>query len=119
MITTKHHLKVAVALAHLLDTQFSLFGFRFGIDPILGLVPGLGDVISFIFSSYLIFIARHLNIPQKEINRMILHLVIDLIIGIVPIIGEIGDFWYKANAKNLRILKKYAPKHIIDAEIIE
>lgn len=118
----KHHLYIAATLARLLDNQFNIGRFRFGLDPIIGLVPGVGDVISLIFSGYLIWIAYKIKVPQKAINTMIKNLIIDLIIGIIPFFGEIGDFWYKANEKNWAILQKYSKERgnsrVEDAEIV-
>lgn len=115
----KIHLTVARFLTNLLDRQFSVFGVRFGLDPIIGLIPGIGDLVSFALSLYLIWIAVRLNLPAKKVGAMVQNIVIDLLIGAIPIIGDIGDVVYRANYKNLQILENYVPPTMVEAEIID
>lgn len=114
----RKHLKIAEFLTNLLDTQFSVIGVRFGIDPLLGLLPGIGDLISFVVSLYLIWIAQHLKVPSDKIAKMIQNIVIDLAIGFIPIIGDLSDVVYRANSKNFKILQAHIPPDIIEGEII-
>lgn len=102
------HLKTASFLANLLDSRFNFLGIRFGIDPLLGLVPGLGDLVSLILSLYLIWIGINLKIPPLEILRMVLNIAVDFLVGLIPVAGDIGDIVFKANIRNLKILQKYA-----------
>lgn len=113
------HLKAAENLSAFMDNQFSLFGIRFGIDPLIGLIPGIGDVISALFSCYLIWIAYKLHAPPQLLGRMLKNVAIDFIIGSLPIVGDIGDILFKANKRNLVLLQNFT-KHttIIDAEMI-
>lgn len=115
----KKHLKIAQAWAKLLDSQFGIGRIKFGLDPIIGLIPGMGDISTAVFSLYLIWIAKKINVPQREINIMLKHIAVDLIIGLVPFIGEVGDFMYKANQKNWDIISKHVKNPIYDAEIVE
>jgi hypothetical protein len=114
----KLHLKTAEILTHLLDKQFSVLGMRFGIDPIVGLIPGIGDLISFCVSLYIIWIALQMRLPRNKISKMTKNIIIDLIIGAVPIVGDFADFVYKANSKNLLILQSHTPVDFIEGEII-
>ena len=114
------HILRAVKISKLLDERFSLFGFKFGIDPLLGLLPGLGDSLSLLFSLYLLWIARQLEVPTETIIKMIRNLGIDYVVGIIPVVGDVADFFYKANLKNMELLRKYVPADLIsDAEIVE
>lgn len=115
----KQHLQFASSLAKLLDNQFKIGPAKIGIDPLIGLIPGIGDIVSFLFSLYLIWIGKRLKLPQSEINKMLKYLAIDLIVGAVPVVGEIGDFFYKANQKNWEILKKHSKYNVEDGEIVE
>ncbi len=109
------HLKIASHLTHLLENRFRIFGKKFGLDPILGLIPGIGDVIPVILSFYLVWIAVRLRLPDDKIAQMIRNIVIDFFIGIIPFVGDIGDLFYKSNTKNLQIIKTYKPEAVIDA----
>jgi len=113
----KHYL-FARSLANLLDSKFKLGKYSFGLDPLLDFIPGLGTVISFLLSLYIVWVGIQMKVPQKEIRRMIFNVVVDFILGLIPIIGYVGDFFYKANIRNVAILERYATRKILDAEII-
>lgn len=93
--------------ARLMDTQFNIRGFRFGLDPILGLIPGIGDFISMLLSGGFVALAARRGISGKLIILMSLNLFIDAVVGSIPIFGQIFDFFYKANVRNIRLLEKY------------
>lgn len=101
-----HHVKHARTIAKLLDSQFGFLGIRFGLDNIVGLLPGLGDVVGLAFSGYLVWIGFQAKLPQKYLNQMIANVVLDFVIGTVPLIGDIGDLFFKANLRNLKILEE-------------
>ena len=84
-------LALARWLADLLDTKFSVGGFRFGIDPIVDLVPVVGDTVMFIAGLYPLHLARKYGLAKRTQWRMIANLMIDYVIGIVPIIGAVFD----------------------------
>ena len=113
-----NHYKNAKFLATLLENKFSFLGFRFGLDPLLGLIPFLGDAVALFLSAYIIWIAHNSNIPSHEIARMWRNVIFDFILGLIPFVGDISDFFYKASSKNLQILEKYASRTIIDAELV-
>ena len=112
----KRHVSAVRTLARLLDSEFKIFGFRFGLDPILGLIPGIGDIISTSISIYIIYVARKLGVPENKLIQMWRNVIIDFVIGFVPFIGDIGDFAFKANQKNIQIIKPYLDIDIQDAE---
>ncbi|WP_299756540.1 DUF4112 domain-containing protein [uncultured Pontibacter sp.] len=96
-------------IAHLMDNQFRLPGtsFRFGLDPILGLLPFAGDLASFGVSAVLILtMARH-GASGKLVALMMLNIGLDVLIGSIPILGNIFDFAFKANERNVRLLRRH------------
>jgi hypothetical protein len=97
------------ALARLLDSAFLIPGtnLRIGIDPILGLVPGIGDLISAALSSYIIWEARQLGLPRWKIARMIGNVATDTAIGAIPLVGDFFDVAFKANRRNMKILRDH------------
>lgn len=114
----KKHFAIATKLTTLLDTKFKFFGVRFGLDPLLDFIPGLGSIIGGITSCYIFWIASKLDVPGKVYFRMSINILLDLILGEIPIVGIFLDIFYKSNVKNLRLLEKYFDKNIIEGEII-
>jgi hypothetical protein len=96
------------ALARLLDTIFQLpGGFRFGIDPLIGLVPGVGDIIASGLSIWLIYDAARLGIKKRILLLMIFNVVIEAAVGAFPVLGDILDAVWKANVRNMRLVEKH------------
>jgi hypothetical protein len=100
-------LAAARVLARLLDDAIPIPGteWRIGIDPLLGLVPGIGDVLAAVLSSWLVVIAARLGAPRVVLARMGLNIAIDAVAGVLPILGDAFDVGWKANARNLRLLE--------------
>jgi hypothetical protein len=90
----------------LMDTQFGVPGFRFGLDGIIGLVPGIGDFVGGLISLGLVLRMRQIGVPSECINKMIRNVLIDVIVGGVPILGDGFDFFFKVNERNLRIARR-------------
>ena len=99
----------ARALGRLLDSAFRVPGtrFRFGLDPILGLVPGLGDAVAGGMGFYLLIVAFRAGAPPVVILRMFLNVGVDLLLGAVPLLGDLLDAGYKANLRNLALLERF------------
>lgn len=95
-----------VRLARLFDSSITIPGTRFtlGIDPLIGLIPGIGDVLSAAVSVYIIHEAHQLGASRTIVARMALNVAIDLLIGEIPILGDVFDFAFKANVRNLRLM---------------
>ena len=95
-------------LVDAMDTQFRVPGtnWRFGIDPLLGLLPGGGDVVSAGISLYIIREARRLGVSDHTTARMILNVVLDTVVGTVPLVGDLFDAAFKANRRNLELLER-------------
>ena len=100
-------------IARLLDSAFIVPGtsYRFGLDPILGFIPGLGDLVSPLFALGILWQARDLGIPRVVQLRMIFNCAIDALVGAAPIVGDLFDFAWKANDKNLALLETHAREH--------
>jgi len=95
------------ALADLLDTRFRVLGIRFGLDPLIGLIPGLGDVAMIGPSAYVIARAARLGAPRRLIARMVWNVAVETIIGSIPVIGDMFDIAFKANRRNVEILRRH------------
>ena len=81
---------------------------RFGLDPILGLIPGLGDLVSPLFTIGILWQARDLSIPKVVQLRMIFNVAIDTLVGLVPVAGDLFDVAWKANDMNMALLERHA-----------
>jgi hypothetical protein len=94
----------------LLDSAFRIPGtnIRFGLDPLVGLVPGLGDLASPIFTVALLLEGTRRRLPAVVQARMVLNAGIDMLLGFVPLLGNIADVAWKANLRNLALLERYA-----------
>jgi len=79
---------------------------KYGLDPLIGLIPGVGDVLGVGFGLYIVSIAVRRGLSKAVIARMLLHLAIDMVVGVIPVVGDIADFVYKANQKNLELLEE-------------
>jgi hypothetical protein len=97
-------------LADLLDSRFRIPGtnIRFGLDPVLGLVPGFGDLASPAFTVALLVQAVYQGVPRVIMVRMLVTALLDALIGAVPIVGAAGDMVYRANLRNLALLERHA-----------
>lgn len=113
-----NHLRVARVITRLLDTSFGIGRFRFGLEPLLGMIPVIGDIFGLIFSFYLIWIGKRMNLPEREIVRMTRNVMFDFIIGLIPFFGDLTDFVYKANSRNLIILEQYVQRGTVEGNIL-
>ncbi len=97
------------ALATLLDTAFILPGtnIRFGFDAMIGLVPGIGDLITTGLSLYIVSEARALGAPRHLILRMLANVALDGVVGAVPLLGDAFDVMWRANRRNMALLRKH------------
>ena len=95
-------------LSNALDSQYRLPGtnFRFGWDFLLGLIPGVGDVATLLPSVFLIYRAKKLGARKRILGRMITNTGLDFLLGAIPFLGDVFDLIFKANNRNVAILKK-------------
>src|SRR5688572_32812403 len=103
-------LEALCQVARFLDSAFRVPGtsYRIGLDPILGLLPGLGDLVSPLFTFGLIWQAREIGVPGVVVMRMISNVAIDTVVGLVPVVGDLFDFAWKSNNRNLALLEAHA-----------
>ncbi len=96
--------------SHLLDAAFRIPGtnIRFGWDPIVGLIPGLGDLSSPAFAALLLMQALRMRVPRIVLARMVLNAGIDALMGLVPGLGNVADIFWKANTRNMALLERHA-----------
>ena len=96
--------------AVLLDSAFRIpgTGIRFGLDAIIGLIPGVGDISTPVFAALLILQAARMRLPLVVQARMVLNAGLDMLLGLVPILGDIADIGWKANLRNLALLERHA-----------
>lgn len=106
----ENHLKTAEIVANLLDTRFSFLGIKFGFNALVDLIPGIGDVAAALLSCYIIWIALKLHLPKRKLLLMARNIFISFLIGLVPLLGDIGYILYKPDIRNLAIIKKYCAK---------
>lgn len=95
-------------LAWILDESVRLpGGFRVGVDGIVGLIPGVGDALGLVVSLILVHKARQAGASRFLQGRMVINVIGESIVGAVPLIGDLFDFWFKANKRNMRLLRSH------------
>ena len=103
--TAGHHLR---RLAWVLDEFVRLpGGYRIGLDGIVGLIPGVGDALGLAAGSYLILRAREYGVPGVVLVRMAGNVLLDALVGAIPLLGDLFDFAFKANRRNLALMERY------------
>lgn len=103
--------------AVVLDSYFRVPGtrIRFGLDAILGLIPGIGDLSAPVFTGLILVQATRMRLPLIVQARMVLNAGIDMLLGLVPVLGDLVDVAWKANLKNLALLERHARPGIVPA----
>jgi len=94
-------------LVSLMDSRFSFLGFSFGIDGLIGLIPGFGDIAGGLISVLIVLRIRSIGVPEEIFNKMLRTILIDVFVGSVPILGDMFDFAFKVNERNLKQAKLY------------
>lgn len=96
-------------LARVMDELVRVPGtrFRFGLNPIIGLIPGIGDAASALISALCLIYAAFCGIPRITLARMSLNILINEVVGIVPVIGDAFAFWFRSNVRNRRLLEEH------------
>jgi hypothetical protein len=92
-------------IAWLMDRSIPIGPYRIGLDGILGLLPGGGDLIGALVSGVIVMRALKIGLPKSAIARMMANIAVDAVLGAVPIIGDLFDFAFKANVRNLEIFR--------------
>ena len=101
-------------VARLLDSRWRVpgLGIRFGADPLLSVLPGLGPVVSTVISGWLIWQARQLGASPGTVLRMIGNVGLDALISSVPLLGWVGDVYFRANLRNLDLLRRHLDRPV-------
>jgi len=100
----------AELLAKILDTAVKIPGTSLyvGLDPLLGLIPGIGDMLANFIGTVILILAARLQVPQIVIARMSLNLLINGTIGAIPILGDLFSIWFRSHARNAELLRRAA-----------
>jgi hypothetical protein len=98
-------------LANLMDGAIPIGRWSFGLDPLIGLIPGIGDLLGALISMIIVARAVQGGIPRIAVARMLANITIDTVVGSIPIFGDAFDFGFKSNLKNLRIYEEAAYDH--------
>jgi Domain of unknown function (DUF4112) len=108
----EHLLAISDMLAKVLDTSIRIPGtsWSIGLDPLLGLIPGIGDVIANLIGTVILGIATRLQVPRIVLTRMSLNLLINGTVGAVPVIGDLFSVWFRSHARNAALLREAAQK---------
>ena len=103
---TVRHLR---RLSHLLDNAIPIPGtkYRLGLDPILGLLPGGGDVAGAALSAYIVYRAAQMGLPTETVRQMAGNVLIEMLVGIFPVLGDLFDVGWKANVRNVKLLEEH------------
>jgi hypothetical protein len=109
------------AMEHLLERMFVIPGINkpIGLDVILDLVPGVGDIAGAALGSYLVWEARNLGMSKLQMTRMAGNVGFDFLLGLIPWVGAIPDFLFRSNSRNLKIIKRHLDKHHAATATIE
>ena len=99
-------------LSNLMDAAFTVpgTGIRFGIDPILGLIPGIGDTLSACLSIYIYSHARKACVPRRARLRMLWNIFLDWFVGLFPFLGDLFDIGFRVNTRNVAIISDYTER---------
>lgn len=108
-VTAPTELLKAQKLANRLDTAFKLpfIPFRIGLDAIIGLIPGLGDAVMLVAALRIVYLGKKMGLPPGLVKVMLRNALLDFGLGFIPLVGDIVDFFYKANQANVRVMEKY------------
>lgn len=113
------------AMEKVLERSFIVPGTKqqFGLDVLLDLIPVVGDVTAALLGAWIVWEARNLGMSKWQIARMAGNVGVDALLGAIPFIGAVPDFFFRSNSRNLRIIKRHLDRHhpgtaTLDAEII-
>ena len=108
----EHLLAIVDILAKVLDTTVKIPGtsWYIGLDPLLGLIPGIGDVLANLIGTIILGAATRLRLPRIVLARMSLNLLINGTVGAVPIVGDLFSIWFRSHARNAALLREAAMK---------
>lgn len=105
----QRYIQIARFLAHLLDDSIRIPGtsFRIGLDPLIGLIPGLGDAIAGLGGAIILLFAGQQQVPKIVLVRMGLNIVLNSVLGAMPVVGDVFSAWFKSNLRNVDLLERH------------
>ena len=108
-------------MEHLLEGLFKIPGTnqKLGLDVILDLVPGIGDVVGAALGAYMVWEARNLGMTKTQMARMFGNVGVDFALGLIPWVGAVPDFFFRSNSRNLKIIRKHLDKHHPSTAVID
>lgn len=108
-------------MEHLLEGLIKIPGTnqKLGLDVILDLVPGIGDLVGAALGSYMVWEARNLGMSKAQMARMFGNVGVDFALGLIPWVGAVPDFFFRSNSRNLKIIRKHLDKHHPSTAVIE
>lgn len=109
------------AMEKLLERSLTVPGTKltFGLDSVVGLIPVVGDAIAAALGAYLLWEAKNLGLPKWKLWRMAGNIAFDTAVGAVPVAGDLFDFAFRSNSRNLRIVKRHLDRHHPETKVIE
>jgi len=109
------------AMEMLLERSFVIPGINrpVGLDAIAGLVPVVGDIVAMAMGGYIVWEARNLGLPKWKLLRMAGNVAVDSALGAVPLAGDVFDFFFRSNTRNLKIVRKHLDKHYPHTQVID
>ena len=104
------YMAIARLFAQILDRSFRVPGtdIRFGLDPLIGLIPGLGDTVVGVIGSMILVLAARLQVPKIVLVRMSANIALNGLIGSIPIVGDLFSVWFQSNVRNVELLERHA-----------
>lgn len=101
--------RAAAVLARILDTALPIPGtrIRIGVDPIIGLLPGFGDALASLVGSAIVVMASQLQVPKIVLARMSLNILVNGVVGAIPVAGDFFSIWFRSNARNAELLRRH------------
>ena len=106
-------------LANWLDAKFSLAGVRFGLDGLVGLIPGIGDTIMALVALYPLAVARRHRLGAWVQAKIVGNIALDWLVGLVPLVGDLFDVGFKANLRNLRVIERAAERRGVVPAVVD
>jgi hypothetical protein len=102
--------QAADVLAKILDTAVQIPGtrIRVGLDPLLGLIPGIGDALASLIGSSILLMASQLQVPKIVMVRMSVNILINGVVGAIPLFGDLFSVWFRSNARNAALLRRHS-----------
>ncbi len=106
----ERRLRVLRAIQRALDERFRIPGtrIRFGWDPLIGLVPWAGDAIAALVACVIVIQAHQMRVPRVVQLRMLMNVGLDLLVGVVPVVGDVADIFWRSNSRNMALLERHA-----------